>query len=438
MKNSRFFLIPITLVLCVFAASFLLAQFFLPSQITLMQREGEADYTLNLPFFLSVNTDELEYSGTKAIPAVESNESITCYKKDGTICLRAVQAGESEITLRLLGFLPVKNVVVKVLPETTVYAGGDAIGLSLRAGGLVVVDFKNFQNENGDSCNPAEAAGLRRGDKILTCNGQEVTDSDDFARLVSTGEGAPLQLTYERDGVVSEILITPQLSKEDNLYRLGMWVRDGTDGIGILTFINEKTGVYGAIGHGIQDTDLEELCALEYGFAMKARVIGIQKGLSGAPGELKGMFDNTDTPLGNVLYQDETGVYGTYFFDSAVGKEALTGRQKLEIGLSFEVKTGPATILTTIGDDGIQEYDIEITQVYYNRVNSTKSMIIQVTDEDLLARTGGIVQGMSGSPLIQNGKLIGAVTHVLVNDPTRGYGIFIENMLETANQVAEE
>ena len=418
MKNSRFFLIPLTIALGVFAICFLLAQFFLPSQITLMQRQEGADYPLRLPFFLSAKAEEPE-----AVPAVELKNPVHLYEEEDTLYLRGAAVGESAITLQLFGFLPVKNVLVKVLPETKVYAGGEAIGLSLRAGGLVVVDFHNFQNQAGDNCNPAKASGLQRGDKILTCNGQAVVDSDDFARFVSTGSGEKITLQYERGGAVGTVSLTPQKSKEDDLYRLGMWVRDGTDGIGILTFIDGKTGRYGAIGHGIQDTDLEKLCELNYGFVLDAKIISIQRGFSGEPGELKGVFEHTETPLGDVRYQDETGVYGTFF-------NLPVAREQLKVGLSYEVKSGPATILTTVGDKGVQEYDIEIVQVYYNRVKSTKSMIIEVTDEELLALTGGIVQGMSGSPILQNGKLIGAVTHVLVNDPTRGYGIFIENMLD--------
>lgn len=432
MKNSRtrksFFLITITLILSVFAVGFVLAQFALPSQITLIQQEESVDYPLSLPFYLSVDSKPQE-----VVPAVGQVEAAVFQKEDGKLYLHAQHVGEWDFSLRLFGFLPVKNVLVRVLPQTSLYAGGDAIGLSLRAGGLVVVDFKDFCNSDGNKCNPAVASGLQRGDKILTCNGQVVEDSDDFARLVNMGQGSTLKLQYERDGVTRETVVTPQLSQEDALYHLGMWVRDGTDGIGILTFVNPKTGEYGAIGHGIQDTDLEELCDLEYGFALNAKIINIQRGLAGDPGELKGVFDNTDNPLGNVLRQDETGVYGTFFQSTAAGQALLHGKNTLDVGLSYEVTTGPATILTTIEDKGVQEYDIEITQVYYNRVNSTKSMIIEVTDKELLALTGGIVQGMSGSPIIQNGKIVGAVTHVLVNDPTRGYGIFIESMLDAVD-----
>lgn len=425
-------------IVCAFAVIYLLAQFFLPTQITLMQRESGEDYSLELPFFLSADTGESVYPEADAIPAARGSESVAFYQEDGALCLRALQVGESNMTLRLFGFLPLKNVVVKVLPETTVYAGGDAIGLSLRAGGLVVIDFKDFTNQAGDNCNPAEAAGLRRGDKIISCNGEAVNDSDDFARMVSTDGGKELTLQYVRDGATDEVRVTPLLSKDDNLYRLGLWLRDGTDGIGILTFVDKTTGIYGSIGHGIQDTDLEELCTLDYGYALRAQIIGIEMGFSGDPGELKGVFARTDQPLGNVLFQDDTGVYGKYFSDNEEGAADLKRRQELEVGLSYEVETGPATILTTLDDKGIREYEIEITKVYYNRVNSTKSMMIAITDEELLERTGGIVQGMSGSPIIQNGKIIGAVTHVLVNDATEGYGIFMESMLNHVEMVAKE
>ncbi len=424
------YVIPL-FIMAVFIFLWTTADNFMPSRIILMNNE-RSEYTVELPGFLSANA-----SLADDVNAVTSDMAVSVYDRNGVTCIKPEIEGEAKITLKLFNVIPVKSVMVKVIPDTQVYVGGSSIGISIKSEGLVVVDFSDFKNSDNIKCNPAGSAGLKKGDMILECNGEKVTDSDDFAETISSGEGEPIDLLCIRDGVSFEIELEPELSGEDGIYRIGAWVRDGTDGIGTLTFIDEKTGIYGAVGHGINDSDLNMLYSVGSGYALKTEIVGINQGKSGDPGEIRGVFTDIGNPLGDVRMNCATGVYGK-IFDLNVEQQGFLGNKvKLDIGMSYEVKEGQATILTTLGDDGIQEYKIEIEKVYKNRINSPKSMVIKITDERLIERTGGIVQGMSGSPIIQNGKIIGAVTHVMVNDAKTGYGIFIESMINNVEYAAK-
>ena len=424
-KAKIIFKYIIPLAITILVISFLIGvQFWFPSKIILLNNDT-AEYKLELPSFLTAKAVLAD-----DITAVTTRMPISVNGENGTTYIKPSNEGEAKVTLRLFGLLSVKDVVVKVIPNTKLYAGGEAIGISIKSEGLVIVDFTDVKGlKNNNKSNPALEAGLKKGDMILKCNGTIVTDSDDFADLVREGEGKPLYLSCIRDGVNFSSKVMPVLTDDDNIYRVGMWVRDGTDGIGTLTFIDKTTGAYGAIGHGINDSDLNMLYSVGSGCALQAKIIGIEAGKSGDPGELKGIFTNADEPLGDVRLNCNTGVYGKYFLDIEENKEYIADKKEYEIGMSYEIETGKASILTTLDDEGPKEYEIEIKKIYKNRISNPKSMVISVTDPELIKRTGGIVQGMSGSPIIQNGKIVGAVTHVLINDSTMGYGIFIESMI---------
>ena len=295
--------------------------------------------------------------------------------------------------------------------------GGQAVGVAIRTQGVVVV---------GLSDGAGMQAGLRAGDVLLSVNGRPLESADILTETVDAAQGQPLSIMLDRDGKQQTILARPAFDESSQRYRLGVWVRDSTAGVGTLTFYDPETGAYGALGHAIIDSDTGLMLPVREGRLMQAEVVGVRPGQRGMPGELKGSFLREQVKMGSVESNSAKGIYG--HMDGAVGNVLYP--DGLPVGGKNEVHTGAASILSTIDGSEMMEYAVEITQV--NRGSEQKSMVIRVTDERLLEKTGGIVQGMSGSPIIQDGKLVGAVTHVFVNEPAKGYGIFIENMLDEA------
>ena len=295
--------------------------------------------------------------------------------------------------------------------------GGQAVGVAIRTQGVVVV---------GLSDSAGMQAGLRAGDILLSVNGRPLDSADILTETIDAAQGQPLSIVLDRDGKQQTVLAAPVFDEESQRYRLGVWVRDSTAGVGTLTFYDPQTYSYGALGHAIIDSDTGLTLPVREGRLMQAEVVGVRRGERGMPGELKGSFLREQVRLGSVESNGAEGIYGK--MDGEM-QNALYP-EGLPVGARGEVHTGAATILSTVDGSEMLEYSVEITQV--NRGSAQKSMVIRVTDERLLQATGGIVQGMSGSPIIQDGKIIGAVTHVFVNEPTKGYGIFIESMLEKA------
>ncbi|MBC3516400.1 SpoIVB peptidase [Neobittarella massiliensis] len=324
--------------------------------------------------------------------------------------------------VNLFGVIPIKDVHVSVADKPQVVVSGEPFGVKMFTDGVVVVGISPVQTKSGSE-NPGEKAGLKVGDVIVQVNSQTVKSNDDLIALARTGD--KLNIHYRRDGSDGYTSIQPVESK-DGGYKIGIWVRDSTAGIGTMTFIDATRGVFAGLGHGISDSDTREIMPLENGEIVDAAISGVKKGKAGTPGELRGNFFNSSV-LGSLKQNGETGVYGQYY-RQAEG-------ETLPIAYKQEVKAGAAQILTTIDGETPTLYDIEIEKVGLNDREKTRNMVIHITDGILLSKTGGIVQGMSGSPILQNGQLVGAVTHVLVNDPTRGYGIFAENMYDTARQI---
>ncbi len=325
----------------------------------------------------------------------------------------------------LFGIIPLKTIEVQMVEEKHVYASGSAIGIYLETEGVHVVDSAEVVNREGFPCSPAEHI-IRPGDYIYKVDGKILTDKKMLIRLVDESGGKEMKLEVSRAGEVIPLLLTPVLT-EDGSYKLGIWVRDNVQGIGTMTYI-DIDGTFGALGHGIRDTDTGVTLNISDGALYTADIVSIQKGIEGAPGELQGTINYGNyNRIGTIVSNEETGITGKL----TRNVEGRIARKYYPVGLKQEIKKGKATILCGKGDD-VGEYEIEIVDITLNSKDHKKGLKIKVTDERLLERTGGIVQGMSGSPIIQNGKLIGAVTHVLVNDPTRGYGIFIENMLDAA------
>ncbi len=299
--------------------------------------------------------------------------------------------------------------------------GGCAFGVKFSTKGVLVVGLSAVKAENKE-VNPAEEAGIKVKDIILTVNDREVTSVKEIAEAVQGSEGKPLTLTVERGGKVKTLTLTPVETKEG--YKAGMWLRDSTAGIGTVTYVDPETGEFGGLGHGICDVDTGALMPLDRGSVMKVEIGGVVKGLSGKPGEIKGYFKHDR--CGSVMSNTVCGVFGVFSETPEGVSEAMP------VGSRHDVKEGEAELICTLGDDGPRRYKIEISKIDRDGTDN-KNFVITVTDKALKERTGGIVQGMSGSPILQNGKLIGAVTHVLVNDPAKGYGIFLENMLDAAS-----
>lgn len=328
--------------------------------------------------------------------------------------------------LMLYRVIPIKTVNVDVVKETLLVPCGTPFGIKMFTNGVVVVGVADIKTSSG-TVNPAAVAGLKVGDIITEVDGRKVNTNAEIIDMVTDSEGHSLTFTVSRDGQVFTTAVQPVKSEIDSQYKAGVWVRDSTAGIGTLTFYNPVTKCFAGLGHGVCDTDTNELMPLLNGDIVPVTISGITKGEKGSPGELRGYF-STDTAMGTLEANVPAGVYGT--MNTAPKGEAL------EVAMKQEIKAGPVKILSTIDGGRPQYFTAEIEKIDYRENVQSKNMVLHITDEKLLNITGGIVQGMSGSPIIQNEKIIGAVTHVFVNDPTRGYGIFAENMLSVSQSVS--
>ena len=304
----------------------------------------------------------------------------------------------------------------------TVIPVGRAVGIKLFSDGVVVVGTSDIATEEG-SVNPAKACGLKEGDIITHINSTEVDTIEEVSALLQELEGETMSIRAIRDDKQVQLTATAALCASDGAYKLGAWIRDSMAGIGTVTFYCPGTGAFGALGHGINDVDTAKLMPLDSGSILPATVAGVQKGRAGQPGQLQGVFD-TDSTLGLLSANTDGGVFGV-MADSGWVEGA-----PVEVAARDEVKPGAATILCNINSQRVEEYAIEIAKVFPQREDDCRDYLLKVTDPRLLDATGGIVQGMSGSPILQNGKIVGAVTHVLVDDPTSGYGIWVGRMLQ--------
>lgn len=347
--------------------------------------------------------------------------------KGGAAAVQAVPTGGSyNVTLSVLGGIPVKTVRAVVVDRRAVTVCGTPFGIKMFSDGAMVVAFTDIRTAGG-SANPAKGAGLKMGDVIVSIDGHKTVDNDDVSAAIQAAEGRPVQLVYIRDGAEHTTSLQPVQDADSQRWRAGMWVRDSSAGIGTLTFVDNFTGIYGGLGHSISDADTGQSIALLSGEVAPVTITGYVAGAAGAPGELKGRFTG-EGAMGDILINGATGIYGSI-------RRVMDG-QDMVVAQAQEVCEGPARILTTIGSDEPAWYDAEIEQISLTEEDPNRNMVIRITDPELLAATGGIVQGMSGSPIVQNDRLVGAVTHVLVNDPARGFGIFAENMLASADAAA--
>jgi stage IV sporulation protein B len=373
-----------------------------------------------------------DYTFKKAAPvsaALQShNSNITLDQEEHAVSVKASEKGNNEMLLEFAG-IPIKKVDVHVLKDFRVIPGGQSIGVKLNTVGVLVVGHHLINTDNGKK-SPGEIAGIKVGDIITEINGHKIEKMTDVAPYVQSAgqDGDALDMVISRESGKFTTKLTPLKDKGENTYKLGLYIRDSAAGIGTMTFMHPQSKKYGALGHVISDMDTKKPIVVEDGQIVRSTVTSIEKGSNGDPGEKLARFSSDREIVGNIQKNSPFGIFGE------LNKDLKNGimDKPLPIALSHQVKEGPAKILTVVNDDRVEEFNIEIVSTIPQKFPATKGMVIKVTDPKLLEKTGGIVQGMSGSPIIQDGKLVGAVTHVFVNDPTSGYGVHIEWMLNEA------
>ncbi|WP_416149568.1 SpoIVB peptidase [Salipaludibacillus sp. HK11] len=363
-----------------------------------------------------------------AITVLNYDESSVGFTSDSDQTMEAMSSSHSSIVMGLNGF-PIQSMDVTVHPELKVIPSGQSIGVRVKTEGVLVVGHHLMDTDAG-KVSPGEVSDIQVGDMILKMNGNDIREMSEIQPLVQeAGENnTPIELEVKRDEKVIQKKLTPVKGKSDARFHLGLYIRDSAAGVGTLTFFEPESRKYGALGHVISDMETKEPIDIGDGEIVKSDVTSIEKGLTGEPGEKLARFSNDRKVIGDITKNTEFGIFGK--MSKSIDREK--SMEPIEIGLADQVKEGPAEILTVVEGDKVQRFDIEIVNSTPQKFPATKGMVIKVTDEELLETTGGIVQGMSGSPIIQDDRIIGAVTHVFINDPSSGYGCHIEWMLSDA------
>ena len=356
-------------------------------------------------------------TGLPMLAASDGGAVSVLASQDERVTISAEAGGQTSVTFSLLGLIPVHETRVNVVEERTLIPGGQAVGVALKTRGVLVVS------------DAAKGRALRAGDVILSADGKNVESTKALSEQVGTAQTDTVRLEVLRGGQTITVDAQAEPDPSDGRRKLGVWVRDSTAGVGTLTYIDPANQAYGALGHAIVDADTGRLLAAREGAILHASIVGLTKGQSGKAGELKGNFLKAGEQIGSLMENCEYGIYGV--LDDM--PENLLYPQGLRAGARSAVHTGAASIIATVDADGPQEYGVEIVRCFAQSEPSQKGMILRVTDERLLEKTGGIVQGMSGSPILQDGRIIGAVTHVYLSDATQGYGMYIEWMLEKSD-----
>ena len=339
------------------------------------------------------------------------------------------QGGRKSVEVNFFNNIPIKNIDVNILPKTKVIPVGNIAGVKLYTNGVLVVGMSEIEGKNNEKYKPYENTGIEEGDTILKINDILINSTDELVHNVNKSNGEDIKIDYIHDDESKECSITPVKTADDE-YKIGLWVRDSAAGVGTVTFYEPSTKTFGALGHGIIDIDTNELINISSGEFITTRILNIEKGERGNPGKIQGTIEN-QKGIGVIGKNTKFGIYGKV--DNISGLN-LDASKEMEVALRDEIKTGKATILCSLDNDSPQEYEIEIEKIFKENNYDNKSMQIKVTDNRLIEKTGGIIQGMSGSPIIQNGKFVGAVTHVLVNNPQEGYGVFADIMIKKSKE----
>lgn len=338
--------------------------------------------------------------------------------------------GKSTLEVSLFDNILLKNVEVSVLPKTKVIPVGNIAGVKLYTSGVLVVGMSEIEGNDNKKYKPYENTGIKEGDTIIKVNDKNINSTSDLIQTVNLSQGHDISIKYIHQQETKECSITP-VKTNNSQYKIGLWVRDSAAGVGTVTFYDPNSKTFGALGHGITDIDTNELINIASGEFITTKILNITKGESGNPGKIQGTIENQNN-IGTIGKNTRYGIYGKV--DNLASLNIDTSKEA-EVALREEIQLGKAKILCSLDNQKPQEYEIEIEKIYKDNNYDNKSMKIKVTDEKLLEKTGGIIQGMSGSPVLQNGKFIGAITHVLVNDPQEGYAVFGDIMLKQAKEI---
>ncbi len=393
-----------------------------PSEIRLFQGDKKK---IHFPFPVSATAEVMD---PHIIHVNGSFLSHVPIERNQSLAIQSQNIGKTRLTLKLFGKLPIKQLEVSVLPRVYVIPGGQSIGIKVRSAGVLVVGHYTYSNQVKQV--------IQVGDYLLKINNRPIHSISEVSQAVKeAGEKKKsIIITLMRDGKIKRVSLRPYYDAKEKSYRLGLYIRDSAAGVGTLTFYDPKHKVYGALGHMITDVDTGQPIRIGDGKLIHSNVTSIQKGTSGEPGEKRAIFFDENRILGNITKNTPFGVFGKIL---RMPGQGLTNKL-MPVAFADEVEEGPAKILTVIEGQKVEEFQIEIMHVMKQKHPATKGMIIKVTDPRLLNKTGGIVQGMSGSPILQKGKVVGAVTHVFVNDPRSGYGTFIEWMLQDAGVIQKQ
>lgn len=396
--------------------------FTLPAEIRMIAGKSH-EFEFNLPLEAKIMAEKQGVLKVNHQPVTE-NIHINLRKP---FHIESSEIGTLNVQLQLFGVIPLKKLKVDIIPDMMMIPSGKTVAVRIQTDGIMVLGTGVVTGVDGDIHEPSKGL-LQSGDLIMSVNGNQVLTAQELVENIADLGEKPIQLQIKREEETLETWVQPVKNKDEQTYKLGIWVRDSTQGIGTLTYINPETMTYGALGHGITDVDTKQLMPIRKGNIMKTEITTIRKGEKGAPGELSGaIVETADTIIGSVDVNTSQGVFGK--INREQQKDDLL-KDAIPIALQHDVEEGPAIIRSNISGDIVEEFTIEIQKITRYNDQTAKGMIIKITDPRLLDQTNGIVQGMSGSPIIQNGKLIGAVTHVFVQEPSKGYGIFIENMLK--------
>jgi len=379
----------------------------LPKDMILIQGE-----TLELATAIGINIGKMQGQET-----LETSSNINKNK--------VTEVGKLDLSLSFLGKIPLKKVTVNVIPKTTVIPMGKAIGMKLYTDGVLIVGMSEIEGKK-----PYENTGIKEGDRIVEIDNEEINSTNDLITVVNNCNGREVKIKYIRDEEIVTTSMKPVKTNEEE-FKLGLWVRDAAAGVGTMTFYEPTTGIFAALGHGITDVDTSDLITISEGELVTTNILSIVKGEKGNPGEIRGTIEN-GVNLGNVYKNTAFGVYGNIINKSRLN---INQKKEIEVALRNEIRTGKAEILCELEDGKTETYEIEIQRIYEKNNVDNKSMVIRITDKRLIEQTGGIIQGMSGAPILQNGKFVGAITHVLVNDPTTGYGVFADLMIKQMRTV---
>lgn len=369
-----------------------------------------------------VGKEEKLFSGLPAeVSGDETVEALNLTGGSGSTSLKSNAKGNYQVEVSLFGMIHLKTVDVKVIDKLSLAPSGEPVGIYVETNGLLVLSTTSVEGADGLIYEPATNI-VQSGDYVLKINGKSVKTIKEFNAAIQKTGGKKATVRIRRNGIESDVSMKPTLSR-DNTYKLGMWVREDTQGIGTMTYVT-KNGGFGALGHGITDADTGTLMNLSGGELFQTEILDIIKGERGTPGELEGYINMVaDNCIGLIKKNTNLGIFGQL----ENGKKSAEKLEFLPVGLKQDIRKGEAYIVSNM-EGTAKKYAISIDEIKINSMDN-KGMVIRITDKELLKLTGGIVQGMSGSPIVQDGKLIGAVTHVFVDDPTRGYGAFVETML---------